>query len=118
MPDIEGYRFRIHDLSRLDQSALKPLLEGKDSKFEEPAVSSTGHSELATLALIGAIGMLGTVASYYFGKYRKKQLLMEIEIIDPQGGTKRITVQLDETSIDPVDNQILKQIKDFLGDPS
>ena len=115
MADIAEYRFRIHDLSRLDQRALNPLIEDTDSKFEEPEISSTGHNELATLALVGGIGMLGTVASYYFGKRKTKQLLLEVEIIEPHGGRKRVRVQLDETSVEPVNNQILKQMKDFLG---
>jgi hypothetical protein len=118
MMDIAGYRFRIHDLSRLDQRFLLPGLENTDSKFEAPEVSSTGHNELATLAILGGINMLGVVAAYYFGKYKKDKVSLEVEAIAPNGHSIRINVQVDRTSIEPVDNQILKQIKDFLGQGS
>jgi hypothetical protein len=83
--------------------------------FEEPKRSKTTHNESATIAVLGSIGILSSIASYTFGKRNSSEIKLGIAVIAPNGETRNMTLELKKHSVEPVDNQILKQITEFMG---
>ena len=112
---LDNYRFRIADLSQLDKVALSEELAGSDAVFEESKRSKSAHNELATLALIGSIGVLSSLAAYLFGKRKSTTLSLAVEVIAPDGERRHLTLDLSQNSVDPVQNQIFSQLSKSLG---
>jgi hypothetical protein len=112
--DVNSVQFRVLGLTRLDQKALEASGGASASQFEAPETSSTAHNELATIAVVGGIALLGSAASYFFGKHSRRTTYLESEVILPNGATKRVRFCVDEASNEPVNNQILRQVSDLL----
>jgi hypothetical protein len=113
---FSGYQFKIGNLSRLDEKKLNDLLKATDARIAEPTRKKGAHHELATVAVIGGIAIISVIANYMFGKTKSDRLAMIVEVIAPNGEVRRLQLDLNRKEVEPVDNQILGQIKSFIGE--
>jgi hypothetical protein len=114
MSEFENFQFRILDLSLLDRRVLEKQLSGHPVTFEDAARNSTAHHELATIAVVGGLGVLMTAAAYLFGKRKTETISFETEVITPKGIVKKVRLNIDRQSVEPMETQILGQLKAIL----
>ena len=104
--------FALLDVTRLDARQLtsKATEVGESLREVAPKADPTRHNELATIALLGTFSLLTLAAQYYFGKRQSEQITLSVEEIAADGSRRKVHLTLDRTSVEPVKEQILKQL--------
>lgn len=102
--------YRLPSLSQLDVRQLTAMEGGEAFVVEKPTEDAHRHNELATLALVGGLTLLGTAAAYYFGKSEKEEIVLKVEEIRSDGSIRRIDLKVNRSSKEPVENQIMKAL--------
>lgn len=104
--------YALLDVSRLDVRQLMAKAEQDGITVDEvkPMSDPTRHNELATIVLVGTFSLLTSAAAYYFGKRQSEQITLTVEEVAVDGSRRKVSLKLDRTSVEPVENQILKQL--------
>jgi hypothetical protein len=111
---MEANQYRLLQLSRLDVAAITRQLDPNAFTVETPLKDPAVHNELATVAIIGGIGVISAAAAYFFGKRKTEEVDLWVEVKKADGTEVRIKVTTRKNDVEPVDTQIMKQLKEAL----
>jgi hypothetical protein len=111
---VNHVEVRILGLSKLDVESLQRAA-GTPLQIEQAADNPKEVRELATLVVIGGIGVVSAAAAYFFGKRRSEEIELDVEARDQGGAFRRVRLRLKRHATDPVDTQIMSQIRAALG---
>lgn len=108
---MDDIRFRIPDLSILDVEALRAMAPADSFEVETPKSDPRQMNELTAVAVICGVGLLSSAAAYLFGKRRSEDVELDVEAMRKDGSAVRIRLRVSKRSTEPVDTQIMSQIK-------
>lgn len=107
-------QYRLLGVSLMDAKIITSKPHEEDWSIETPKREAGRHSELATIAILGGIQLLAMAAAYYFGKKETEEVALSVEEVGVEGRTRRVTLTVKKSKTEPVEAQIISQLRDAL----
>ncbi len=112
-------KIRLPGLSRADALELTEFVDRSVTSYEEEAVpeGEFGDLGLVTAGVLLSVPVLRGLIAYLAYRHRGKTFEQIIEIERPDGSRVRTTVKWRDTSADPVDVSLAKELASATGIP-
>ncbi|SDW51410.1 hypothetical protein SAMN05421504_101790 [Amycolatopsis xylanica] len=110
-------KFRLPGLSRADALELGEFVDRESVSFDHEPVPDGSFGDLGLVTGVVAVVALKGLIGYLVYRHRGKSFEQVIEIQHPDGRIERRTVKWRDTSSEPVDAALAKELGSATGIP-